>query len=216
MSKRVVILISVWCIAFILALWLDYPIAHFVHTSGFGKQVEGKWWAQVIKEPGEFRFTLAVAVLLAAARQIRWKQSMFVLLAGIVSGANFIVKWIAGRYRPYKLPGTIELHPFELRPFGRGLTGLFNQHDLCFPSGHECTAAALATAMLLIWPRGAWFFLLLALFVGIERPAENAHYASDVIGAAGFAVLTTTLLHKALWSWLQPAQIDPAQTQVQA
>jgi membrane-associated phospholipid phosphatase len=206
MSKRTVILIATWIIAFFIALSVDYPVAHWVHTSGFGKHVEGKWWAQVIKEPGEFRFTVIIAGILLLARQIRPKQAVFVVLAGVVSGANSLVKWLVGRTRPYKLPGTYELKPFTLHPFWHGLSGLFNQHDLCFPSGHECTAGAMAVAVFLIWPRGAWVFIVLAIAVGIERPAENAHYVSDVIGAVGFAMLGTVLLYKALAGWLQPAE----------
>jgi membrane-associated phospholipid phosphatase len=208
MSKRAFILIAIWIIAMIIALFLDYPIAHWVHTSGFAKHVEGKGWAQIIKEPGEFGFTLAAAALLLLFRQIKLKQAAFVALAGIASGANAIVKWIAGRYRPYKFPMSPGLHPFSFRPFFHGLTGLFHEHDLCFPSGHECTAAALATAMVFVWRRGSWVFVLLAIFVGIERPAENAHYLSDVIGAVGFAVLTTTFLHRAFWNWLHPVRIQ--------
>jgi len=206
MTRRTHILTAFWIIAFIIALYLDYPIAHWVHTSGFGKQVEGKWWAQIIKEPGEFGFTIAVALLLAIIKQIKPKQAVFVILAGIASGSNALVKWIVGRFRPYKLSGTSGLHPFELRPFFHGLAGLFNQHDLCFPSGHECTTAALATAMVLVWPRGAWVFVILAILVGIERPAENAHYASDVVGAVGFAMLLTVLLYRVLGDWMKPVE----------
>jgi membrane-associated phospholipid phosphatase len=211
MPRHWFILFTLWAIALLVALSLDFRIAQAVHSSGLGRRVEGKGWAQVIKEPGEFQFTIAVSVMLALARRIRWKQAIFVLLAGVASGTNFILKWVVGRYRPYKLPSMPGLHPFEFLPCGHGLHGLFNQHDLCFPSGHECTAATLATAMVLVWPRGAWVFVMLAVCVGIERPAENAHYASDVIGAAGFAMLTTTLLHRLLWGWLHPVQ-----TQAQA
>jgi membrane-associated phospholipid phosphatase len=206
MSKRSLILTGFWIIAFVIALSLDDRIAYWVHTSGLGKHIEGRWWAQVIKEPGEFGFTIAVALLLAILKQIRPKQALFAVLAGIASGTNALVKWIVGRFRPYKLPGTDGLHPFQFHPFWHGIPGLFNQHDLCFPSGHECTAGALATAMVLVWPRGAGVFVVLAIFVGVERPAENAHYVSDVIGAVGFSVLLTVLLYKALAGWLQPAQ----------
>ena len=117
MNKRTVILVAIWTIAFFVAVGLDYPIANWVHTSGFGKQVEGKWWAQVIKEPGEFRFTVAIALLLMFAKQINPKQATFIILAGVISGLNALVKWIVGRSRPYKLPGTHALRPFELHPF---------------------------------------------------------------------------------------------------
>jgi membrane-associated phospholipid phosphatase len=208
MSKRTVILTAIWTIAFLLALSLDYPIAHWVHTSGWGRQVEGKWWAQIIKAPGDFRYAVIVPFLLLLTRQIRIKQAIFIVLAMAVSGTNSLVKWIAGRTRPYKLPVTTELRPFELHPFWHGFGGLFNQKDLCFPSGHECTAGALAVAILLVCPRGGWIFLTLAVLVGIERPAENAHYASDVVAGAGFAILGTLLLYKVLAGWLEPAQIQ--------
>jgi membrane-associated phospholipid phosphatase len=206
LSRRNLILTAFWIIAFIIALLLDDRIAYWVHTSGLGKAVEGKWWAQIIKVPGDFGFTIAVAALLAIFKQIQPRQAVFVVLASVVSGTNALVKWMVGRFRPYKFPGSDGLFPFHFHPLFHGLPGLFNQHDLCFPSGHECTAGALATAMVLVWPRGAWIFIVLAILVGIERPAENAHYASDVIGAMGFAIVLTVLLHKALAGWLQPTQ----------
>jgi membrane-associated phospholipid phosphatase len=202
MFKRKSIVVVIWTIAFLIALSLDYPIAHWVHASGLGRQVEGKWWAQVIKAPGDVHYAVAVPILLLLTRQIRIKQAVFILLAMAFSGTNGLVKWIAGRTRPYKLPDTAELRPFELHPLWHGFNGFFNQKDLCFPSGHECTAGALAVAILLVWPRGRWIFLMLAVLVGIERPAENAHYASDVVAAAGFAMLTTTLLYKLLAIWM--------------
>jgi len=204
MTRRTLILTSLWTIAFGIALSLDAPIANWVHASGLAKHVEGKWWAQVIKAPGDYLFTIVVAILLLQTRKIRQRQAVFLLLAGIVSGANFLVKWIVGRIRPYKLPGVDDLRPFEFHPFWHGFYGLFHQRDLCFPSGHACTAAALATAIFLVWPRGVWAFVLLGIFVGVERPAENAHYTSDVIAAVGFAILGTTLLFRAMANWMTP------------
>jgi len=145
-SKRSLILTVSWTIAFVVALLLDTRIARFDHDSGLARFVEGKWWAELLKAPGVIWFTAVTAALLLVFRQVRWKQAVFVLLAGIVSGTNAVVKWIVGRARPYKLPGTHELRPFEFHPFWHGLNGLFTQKDLCFPSGHECTAGALAMA----------------------------------------------------------------------
>ena len=192
-------------VAFVIALLVDYPIAHAVHTSGLGHFVKGKWWAQVLKEPGEIQFTIAIAVLLLVCRRINWKMGLFVLLSGVLSGANVVVKWLVGRSRPYKLPGSEELKPFEVHPFWHGAWGFTHQSDLCFPSGHECTAGALAVAVCIAWPRGRWIFIALAVLVGIERVAENAHYASNVIGAMGFAMLGTSLLYHILAGWLRPA-----------
>jgi len=206
MSKRTVILTIAWTIAFAIALSFDTTIAEYVHTSGLGHHVEGTRWAQAIKAPGDFRFTIGAALLLLIVRQIRWKQAVFVLLAGAIGGANPLIKWIVGRTRPYKLPGTYELRPFTLHPFWHGIRGFAHQKDLCFPSGHECNAGALAAAMFVVWPKGWRIFLTLAVLVGIERVMENAHYASDVVGAMGFVMLGTAMLYRVLSNWMQPAQ----------
>ena len=201
--KRPSILIASWTIAFIVALLLDARVAEFARSSGLARTVEGSRWAQIIKISGTFWFTLAVAGLLWLFRRAGWKSSAFVIFAGILSGTNGLVKWIVGRTRPFKLPGTFDLRPFEFHPFWHGISGFFNQRDLSFPSGHECTAAALAAAIAIVWPRGAWVFICLAILVGIERVAENAHYLSDVVAAAGFSVLCVALLNQALSSWIK-------------
>jgi membrane-associated phospholipid phosphatase len=200
---RPYVLIVSWTIAFIIALLLDARVAEFARASGLARAIEGSRTADVIKIPGNFWFTLAVAALLWLFRRSGWKCSVFVILTGVVSGANALLKWIVGRTRPFKLPGTHNLRPFELHPFWHGISGLFNQRDLSFPSGHECTAAALAAAIVVVWPRGAWFFIALAVLVGIERVAENAHYFSDVVAAAGFSMLCVALLNRALSKWIK-------------
>ncbi len=161
------------------------------------------WLAETLKAPGQFVFTLAVAVLLWLFRRAGWKCSAFVVLAGVISGGNVLIKWIAGRTRPYKIPGSTELRPFELHPFWHGFSGLVQQKDLCFPSGHACTAFALAASIAVVWPRAAWVFFTLAVLVGVERVAENAHYLSDVVGAFGFSMVCVALLHQAFADWIK-------------
>jgi membrane-associated phospholipid phosphatase len=203
-----VILVVCWIVAFAVALRVDFPIAQWVHDSGFGKHIEGKRWAQVVKAPGDFRFTLTVVVLLVLAGWIRFRQGLFIVLAGVVSGTNPVLKWIVGRHRPYKLPGALGLHPFVFHPFWRGVHGFFDQRDLCFPSGHECVASALAVSMLIVWPRAAWVFVLLAISVAIERVLENAHFASDVMGAVAFGSVGAIVLHKLMRGWMAPTPTE--------
>jgi membrane-associated phospholipid phosphatase len=57
--------------------------------------------------------------------------------------------------------------------------------------------------MVVVWPQGAWPFICLAVLVGIERVAENAHYLSDVVGAAGFSILCVAVLNKLLSNWMK-------------
>jgi membrane-associated phospholipid phosphatase len=204
--NRPVVLIVSWTIAFVVALLLDTRVAEFCRSSGLARALEGSRLAELVKVPGTIWFTLAVAALLWLFRRAGWKCSAFVVLAGIVSGANGLLKWMVGRSRPFKLPGTHDLRPFDLHPFWHGMYGLFHERDLSFPSGHECTAAALAAAILIIWPRGAWLFICLAALVGIERVVENAHYFSDVVAAAGFSMLCVAVLNRALSRWIMRPQ----------
>jgi membrane-associated phospholipid phosphatase len=195
-----------WSIAFAAAVCLDAKIARAVHDSGLWIQVAGKNWAEAMKAPGEILFTVAVVLGLLACRQIRGKQAVFMLLAGAISGLNVVIKWCVGRYRPYKFPGAKGLHPFWVHPFGDGAYGFFHQRDLCFPSGHECTAGALAAATFAVWPKGRWVFIAVAMLVGIERVLENAHYTSDVVGAMGFAMLEVSVLNLLLKGWMNPKE----------
>jgi membrane-associated phospholipid phosphatase len=214
-KNRIPIVTAIWIVAFIVALVVDTPVATRVHTSGTCSYIQhAVWpsnysigrrhlpaWPAILKAPGVFWTTVAVVSLLAILRQINGKQCVFVLLAGVMSGLNSPIKWIVGRYRPYKSPGPVQPNPFHIEPFWHGLHGLLKQGPLSFPSGHESTAFALATALLLVWPRGGWVFVLLALVTGLERICENAHYCSDVVGAIGFAMLGVLLLNRLLKDW---------------
>jgi undecaprenyl-diphosphatase len=200
MNKRTAIFIAIWTIAVIVAIFLDTPVAAYVHTNKIDKSVTG-WWPHVIKVPGHILFTLAVAGLLWLFRRTGWKGCVFVVIAGVASGINWPIKWIAGRMRPYKPDGL--LHPFELHPFRGGIYKLFHESDLCFPSGHAITAFTLAAAVGVVWPSGFIPFFILAILVGLERIAENAHFCSDVVGAGAIGFLCVQILRHFLWDWLK-------------
>ena len=201
-------LIGGWCAAFAAALSVDAPVARWVHDSGVAAAVKGRWWADdVLKVPGAFWFTAAVVCGLWLARRIDGRQVVFALAAAAVAGLNVVLKWVAGRTRPFKLPGVPvadQPQPLTLRPFWHGARGLFDQHDLSFPSGHECTAFALAAAVAVVWRPGMWPLLACAALVGVERVLENAHYVSDVFGAVGFAGAGTALAWAVLGRWVRP------------
>jgi membrane-associated phospholipid phosphatase len=107
-----------------------------------------------------------------------------------VSGINGLVKWVVGRHRPVPEVG---IHPFDFRPFEGGLHGLFAAKNLCFPSGHACLAFATAAAVGLVLPKWRYWLYALAVLVAVERVLENAHYVSDVVGAAVLGILVAHL-----------------------
>src|SRR5205823_11609069 len=111
-------------------------------------------------------------------------------------------KWIAGRYRPFKLPELVgdsdALAPFTLHPFPPSGT------NLSFPSGHACLAFATACAMGMLWPRLRWVFYAVATLVAAERVAENAHWPSDAVAAAAVGVGVVHLT-RAAWRRFAPS-----------
>jgi membrane-associated phospholipid phosphatase len=58
-----------------------------------------------------------------------------------------------------------------------------------FPSGHAATAAGLAVALAVLYPRGRWLFLGLAALAAFQRIEVQAHFASDVLAGAALGCL---------------------------
>jgi membrane-associated phospholipid phosphatase len=112
----------------------------------------------------------------------RLQQAAVVLLAGILSGTNWLLKWCIGRTRPFRQGTT----PFEFHPFDGGMHGLGGHppRPFSFPSGDVSLAFAMLAALGWVAPRYRPLLWALALIVLIERLAENAHYLSDTIGGA--------------------------------
>jgi membrane-associated phospholipid phosphatase len=198
-------LVATWCIAFVGAMFADAPVACWAHDSGTAAYVRTAWWSDWVKAPGTFWFTAALVGCGWLARRIDWRRAVFVVAVAAFAGLNVIPKWIIGRTRPYKLPipADAQPRPFEVHPFWHGLPGLFREVNLSFPSGHECSAFALVAAAWVVWRPAAWPMLVLAVAVGVERVVENAHYASDVVGAVGFATVGSVVCKATLFSWVE-------------
>ena len=208
MRRPVVLFLVIAVIALIVAAVFDGAVANFARTSGAENFLEThKAVQKTLKAPGEFGFTLVVAIAVVFLHPLKWRAGAFVLLGTIVSGINGLIKWIAGRTRPFHLMdenGAARLAPFDLTPFRGGLPGLFVSKNLCFPSGHAALAFATAEALAILYPRARWTFYLVAALVGVERILENAHYVSDVVGAAILGIagvhLIRALVARSPWS----------------
>ena len=78
-----------------------------------------------------------------------------------------------------------------LRACFEGFTGFGPSADYwSFPSGHSVTAAALAFALCVIYPRWRWAWIAAALLVGSSRVGLDAHHLSDVIGGLYIGLAT--------------------------
>ena len=214
MRRRIVIAILVAVAAIVVAAMFDRATANFARTSGAENFLEThKAIQKTLKAPGEFWFTIVVAVMVALVHPLKWRAGGFVLLATIVSGVNGLIKWIAGRTRPFHLlddNGAARLAPFELSPFRGGLPGLFVSKNLCFPSGHAALAFATAEALAMLYPRARWGFYLVAIVVGAERVLENAHYLSDVVGAAALGIAGVHLIRWVVTRFTRSTEMTPS------
>jgi membrane-associated phospholipid phosphatase len=125
-----------------------------------------------------------IVVLTAVVILSRTKVSRVPLLASIALGGGLladIAKLCVARSRPH----STDLAVATFTSTFHGLLPLFSVRsgEQSFPSGHSATAIGLAVALSLIYPRGRWFFGLLAATVASIRIILHAHFPTDV--AAG-------------------------------
>jgi membrane-associated phospholipid phosphatase len=193
--QRVALVLGIFS-ALSLAAVADRPVARALANPDWHNWIKSHQTAlDIIKFPGDFRCTAMTALLVAALHRRHLRGAAFHLASGAAGLLNSLVKWSVGRSRPFRLPGESDrLAPFVLHPFRGGPEGLFNQSNLAFTSGHACIAFAAATALALLFPRWRWVFYAVAAAVGLERLSENAHYVSDIVGAAILAICVVHIL----------------------
>jgi membrane-associated phospholipid phosphatase len=105
----------------------------------------------------------------------------FVFLAIAVPLAfGEIVKWIAGRGRPF-VGGSA--NAFNFTPFAG------TEAHASFPSAHSITAFALAFAIAAIWPRARGLMAAYALVILFTRLVLLAHHPSDVVAGATIGIV---------------------------
>jgi membrane-associated phospholipid phosphatase len=197
-----------WLIAMAAAFDLDSALALLLRDSGIAHTVKfGGMLTTAAKFPGYFWFPLCISIALLFFHPLHWRASAFMLLCALVGGTNAIVKWLVGRYRPFKLPPYDLLQPFRLHPFNGGLIGLFHQAgDLSFVSGHTALAFSTAAGMVMLFPKtrfpksGGIVYLMyvIAFIVLLERVGENAHWLSDAVCGAALGVWGVALLRALL------------------
>ena len=58
-----------------------------------------------------------------------------------------------------------------------------------FPSGHSTTAGALMMALILLFPRWRWLFIVSGLWIAATRTILGVHFPSDAVAGLGLGVL---------------------------
>jgi membrane-associated phospholipid phosphatase len=184
---RIAVAIALWLSAIGLAAMYDVDIAAWIRGRGIDEYLRAhRLVRETLKAPGYFfPFTVVLAGIVWVTHPRGWRAAVFLLIASGASGVSSGLKYVVGRYRPYKFPDAekiARLAPFELRPFPPSGT------NLSFPSGHACLAFATACATGMLWPRWRLAFYAVAALVAVERVAENAHWTSDAVAAAAIGI----------------------------
>jgi membrane-associated phospholipid phosphatase len=180
--------VVVFCVLALLSfVWADARVVEWVHAHRVDAWAKRWVWVRKLRViwPGHFFFTLLIAAIVTMVHRLRWRGSVLVLAAGVITAANSVIKWCAGRSRPDWKTGTPGM---DFHPLRGGWDGLIHQENLAFPSGDVALAVSTAAALTYLWPRGAVAWWALAVIVAFQRVAENAHHVSDVLAAGALGV----------------------------
>ena len=97
----------------------------------------------------------------------------------------------------YVKPGLGRLRPGEWLAHGGEATFGFAK-GVAFPSGHTGHYLSIALPLAVAWPRLGLPLLIVPVFASASRLATNAHFVSDVTGAAAMVVAFTWVAARAL------------------
>ena len=137
---------------------------------------------------------ITIAVLDPARRWALPRLVMASLGAGLIAN---IGKLAVARIRPHHgvLPESVWATFHEWMPMVSGPS-----YEQSVPSSHTASAVGLAIGLGWLYPRGRWWFAILALLVALQRVEVGAHFLSDALwgSSVGFAVGTVTVQLRSL------------------
>jgi membrane-associated phospholipid phosphatase len=195
----------------IIALPFDVSLANWVRQNHIRGDLE-----RLITLCEVFGYGLSVlfiAITAAAIDKRGWRVMPRILIGAFASGLIADAgKVLVARWRPNS-----DFEPQGFRDsFVRWLPvlsldelpGPWNRGMQSFPSGHSATAVGLALALSIFYPKGTWWFLVLAGLAMFQRIESRAHYLSDTLAGAAVACLVTALLLHSRWleRWLRDVE----------
>jgi membrane-associated phospholipid phosphatase len=182
------------------ALWIDLPLAVWIERSVTEGVDESFEWVGEMGESGHYIvMALAFYVIGLVGLSRSWRNPVRMSYASMARGSLLMLATMAvGGLVVLVLKRSVARARPELF-FEKGIYGLgesFSRSQLfnSFPSSHTYAAFAVAVVLGILAPRWRWVFLLLAALVAVSRVVNLDHYLSDVMTAAGIAVLVGHVL----------------------
>lgn len=199
-DRRWVLLLPMSLLLILGVMSLDMPLAHFFHYHEVRHWIDdyqyspfGWYVGRLMRQPGEWWPTVLCAIFLMFFHSQGWRAGGFMLLAFVPGAINGVLKWVAGRHRPYT-----GREAWDWNFFQDGWWGLFHQKNLSFASGHATLAFAWAAAMSIAYPRFRVIFFSIAALCGLQRVISADHYLTDVLAAAVLGIVTVKLMFRIL------------------
>ncbi|MGY6272467.1 phosphatase PAP2 family protein [Achromobacter denitrificans] len=182
------------------ALWIDLPLAIWIKQSVTEGVNESFEWVGELGESGPYIGVALAFYVAGLAGQARgWRNPVRMSYSSMARGSLLMLATMAvGGLVVLALKRSVARARPELF-FEKGIYGLgesFSRSQLfnSFPSSHTYAAFAVAVVLGILAPRWRWVFLLLAVLVAMSRLVNLDHYLSDVMTAAGIAVLVGHVL----------------------
>ena len=176
----------VFAFASIVAMSIDIPIAS-IFKNGLPRSFRSL--GEFLEICETFGHGYGVALILIAVvvlDPLKWKSLVWLISGSLGSGmmAN-VLKLTVHRIRPRDFDLINDATVWDT--FRHGSVGVKEMQSM--PSAHTATAVGLAVMLSAIYPRGRWYFIVLAILVGLQRIATSAHFPSDVCAGAAVGCL---------------------------
>lgn len=169
-----------------LSFFADLPVSQALNHDRWLKSIHR---TLELAEPfGDFFGVVLVAVGVWVLHPAGRKQMPLLVLGVATAGlAADVVKLSVGRIRPTNLDWS------GVRSVADTFTGWLpivngGWKNQSFPSAHTATAWALAMFLVRLYPRGRWFFPVIAGLVGLQRVETGSHYLSDAVFGAAIGI----------------------------
>jgi membrane-associated phospholipid phosphatase len=192
-ARSRIVFASVAILGLIVTSLLDNALfrAVYVGPERLG-EVESKAWYQILRQTGDIRTWLIIALAIFAhafwrafggnSPRIRLGGILTIAIAPIVSGlCAEILRAVLGRERPLSKAGEFQEHVW--RHFFAGVYHdgrWFDVSNLGFPSSHAAVAMAGAIATARAFPGSGFVLVPIALGCAFTRMLSGRHFASDV------------------------------------
>jgi len=152
---------------------------------------------------GRSEFYIIPCVLLIIAGYVfkykKFDKPLFFAAVSIgVSGLLIhIPKFIFGRARP---DADLQFDPFYFKPF------YFSDYAFrSMPSGHSCTAGAVAAVLCILMPKYKYLWIIYAVVIASTRVWTRSHFPSDaILGLALGAIIALKIREK----WFSHHQLN--------